>query len=104
MAQRPNPHGTQSPHQSRRVASARALFVEVRGEAAAAGRQAEIAALPSVVWRGRNGDRPAQTLYTIRCHGRTGKGPHDCNVPESLLWSLMSIKEYYCVYHPRDRQ
>ena len=67
---------------------------DVLGPTLAAEREAEIAALPIVVWKGR-------TLKTIRCCGTTGKGPHDYNVPESTLWSLISLKEFHCVYHPR---
>jgi hypothetical protein len=68
--------------------------VTLRGEADAAVRASEIAALPVVEWKGR-------TLHTLRCHGTTGKGPHDTNVPESLLWSLIGLRGFCCVYHPR---
>ncbi len=56
------------------------------------GRQAEIDALPCVEWRGRR-------LRTLRCHGVTGRGPHDVNVPEALLWSLMHFGAFRCPYH-----
>lgn len=55
-------------------------------------RAREISQLPTVVWRGR-------TLYTIRCQGDFGKGPHDLNVPASLLWSLRSLQFFLCPYH-----
>lgn len=61
------------------------LFEEAR-------REAEIAALPVVEWKGRR-------LRTIRCHGTTGKGPHDYNVPESFLWALISLQRFTCPYH-----
>lgn len=55
-------------------------------------RAREIIALPVVEWRGKR-------LCTIRCNGTTGKGPHDVHVPESLLWALLSLTHYRCVYH-----
>lgn len=91
----PDASGARAPHAEARKARARAAFVEFRGEDAALRRQAEIDALPLVQWKGRQ-------LRTIRCHGTTGKGPHDVNVPESLLWSLISLDGFCCVYHPRQ--
>ncbi len=58
-------------------------------------RAEQIRALPTREWKGH-------TLYTIRCHGTRGKGPHDCHVPESLLWSLMDFRAYRCVFHAGD--
>lgn len=58
-------------------------------------RQAEIDALPVVSWKGR-------TLYTLRCRGWSGRGPHDVNVPIMLLWHLLSLRHYYCPYHKED--
>jgi len=55
----------------------------------------EIAALPVVTWKGR-------TLRTLRCHGTSGKGPHNVNVPEALLWSLIAIDHWCCPYHAAD--
>lgn len=55
-------------------------------------REAEIAALPAVEWKGR-------TLRTIRCQGDFGKGPHDMNVPEAILWSLINLNRFICPYH-----
>lgn len=55
-------------------------------------RAAQIATLPAVEWKGR-------TLFTIRCHGDFGRGPHNLNVPESLLWSLMNLNWFLCPYH-----
>ncbi len=71
---------------------AKAAFVEFLGPEAATLREAQIAALPSVTWTGK-------PLKTLRCHGTTGKGPHDCNVPEGLLWALISLEGFHCVYH-----
>lgn len=93
----PNAGGARSPHGVRRRASAREVFIALRGASDAAQRQREIDALPTVAWKGR-------TLKTLRCHGTTGKGPHDTNVPESLLWSLIDLRGYCCVYHPRELQ
>ncbi len=58
-------------------------------------RATDIAALPIVEWKGR-------ALRTLRCHGISGKGPHDVNVPEVLLWSLIDINRYLCPYHAGD--
>jgi hypothetical protein len=58
-------------------------------------REAEIAALPRVMWKGVQ-------LYTIRCDARSGRGPHLLNVPPSLLWQLVSIPDYLCPYHAGD--
>lgn len=58
-------------------------------------REAEIAALPTVQWKGR-------TLYTLRCCGVSGKGPHDVNVPLALAWSLLSLTRFFCPYHLGD--
>lgn len=57
-------------------------------------REDDIAALPTVEWKGR-------LLKTIRCHGTNGRGPHDLNVPEAALWSLISLEDFHCVFHPR---
>ena len=67
-------------------------FVAILGEDQVAERQRQIDALPTVQWQGR-------TLYTIRCSGDFGNGPHVVNVPESLLWALMSLEQYRCPYH-----
>lgn len=75
-----------------RLDRARAAFREWRGDAETAQRAVEIARLPVVVWRGRQ-------LFTVRCHGTTGKGPHDCNVPEALLWALIDLRAFRCPYH-----
>lgn len=70
-------------------------FQDYLGLVADSERAREIAALPTVQWKGK-------TLKTLRCHGITGKGPHDCNVPEALLWALISLRDFRCVYHPRE--
>lgn len=54
-----------------------------------------IAALPTVNWKGR-------TLYTLRCHGTSGKGPHNVNVPLALVWHLIDLRRFFCVYHVGD--
>lgn len=65
------------------------------GPARCAIREAEIARLPTVQWKGR-------TLYTLRCHGTSGRGPHDVNVPLMLVWHLIDLRSFYCVYHAAD--
>lgn len=55
-------------------------------------RQRDIAALPRVDWRGH-------PLHTLRCQGDFGKGPHDMNVPLSLLWHLIDLGRYLCAFH-----
>ena len=83
---------TTSPHDLRYLPRDMATFREWRGQMDYMIRSAEIAALPRVVWRGR-------TLYTLRCNGTTGKGPHDVNVPERLLWNLIELRAFVCPYH-----
>lgn len=70
----------------------RRLFVNVRGDVDARFRELEIGALPAVVWKGAH-------LRTLRCLGTTGRGPHNVNVPEALLWSLIDLRAYRCPYH-----
>lgn len=91
-------HGVATPlHRlERQLVKAKAMYVEMCGPVSALMRECEIAALPTVKWKGK-------ALRTIRCHGTSGKGPHDCNVPEGLLWSLMSLTAFLCVYHAGDR-
>jgi len=79
-------------HEDRRASTARAAFVEIRGHKDAVARGMSIAGLPAVEWKGR-------TLRTLRCHGETGRGPHDQHVPESLLWALISLKRWKCPFH-----
>ena len=83
-------------HQARILRDARAQFRECRGEADYRRREAEIAALPSVTFKGR-------ALKVLRCHGVRGKGPHDCHVPESMLWALMGLTHWCCVFHHGDQ-
>ena len=79
-------------HPIQQAARARSAFVAARGAEAEAARLAEIEGLAVVAWKGR-------TLRTIRCTGTSGRGPHDVHVPEALLWSLMDLARYRCVYH-----
>lgn len=74
------------------LAEARAAFASIRTPAEVAQREAEIAALPRVVWKGRE-------LRTLRCHGTTGKGPHDINVAEGALWVLLRLDRFVCAFH-----
>lgn len=55
-------------------------------------RATQIAALPQVAWRGR-------ALYTLRCQGDFGRGPHDVNVPEAHLWALIDFRAFRCPFH-----
>ena len=80
------------PQQARQTARARAAFVAYLGEDAASERAAEIAALPTVAWSGR-------TLYTLRCDADYGRGPHLQSVPQSMLWSLISLSHWRCPFH-----
>lgn len=67
----------------------------ILGQDRTVAREAEIAALPTVEWKGR-------TLYTLRCCGTSGKGSHDVNVPLMMVWHLISLKRFFCVYHAGD--
>lgn len=82
-------------HVAKQALRARAAFVEFRGAEAAIARQAQINQLPRVEWKGK-------PLFTLRCNGTSGKGPHNCNVPEGLLWSLISLNRFLCPYHVND--
>lgn len=88
-------HGATAPHEAARCERTRAYYRDALGVEAEARRAAEINALPCAEWKGRQ-------LRTIRCHGTSGKGPHDCNVPESMLWALIGLTPFYCVYHRDD--
>lgn len=79
-------------HQASQTARARAAFVEYRGEGDVPARQVQIVRLPRVEWKGKE-------LFTLRCRGLSGKGPHDVHVPESLLWSLIDFRAFRCPYH-----
>ena len=70
-------------------------FREIRGDDNYAERAAAISALPYKEWRGK-------VVHQIRCHGTRGKGPHDVWVAQSLLWNLISLDAYRCVYHAGD--
>lgn len=89
-------HGAAAPHADARLDRTKSMYRDMCGPVSTLMRECEIATLPAVEWKGK-------TLRTIRCHGTSGKGPHDCNVPEALLWSLMSLKHFLCVYHSGDR-
>lgn len=60
-------------------------------------RERYIESLPAVTWKGL-------ALRTLRCHGTSGEGPHDVNVPEALAWSLMHPEGFCCVYHAGDHR
>lgn len=77
-----------TPHHAR----AKQAFLSVRSPAEAATRAAQIAALPSTIWRG-------QTLYAITCDADFGRGPHVQYVPEGLLWALLDLRHYRCPFH-----
>jgi hypothetical protein len=83
-------------HPERQRLSAMTAFMEIRTEAEAVQRQAEIDALPAVEWKGK-------PLRSLRCNGISGKGPHVCNVPESMLWALIDLRSYLCPHHQQDR-
>lgn len=79
-------------HAAARLTRARAVFREWYGAVAEADRAAQISALPVVEWKG-------QALKTLRCHGSAGKGPHDVNVQEAMLWQLIELRRWRCPYH-----
>ena len=91
-------HGTTviPKHEDAILRRVRAYATELQGVVWAVRREREIAHLPTVEWKGH-------TLYTIRCHGTRGKGPHDCHVAESMLWNLIGLDGYCCVYHRDDQ-
>ena len=77
----------------RKVWDAQAFMAETFGLVAMLERAFYIRSLPIVQWRG-------QVLRTIRCHGTTGKGPHDYNVPELVLWALVDPEHrFLCPFH-----
>ena len=79
-------------HAVARRQRARAAFLEWRGPVEEAARAQAIQGLPTILWKGH-------TLYTIRCQGKTGRGPHVVHVPEHLLWALIDFRAYRCPYH-----
>lgn len=79
-------------HEDSRCRRARAHHRDVRGEAGEQARAAEIAALPSKLWKGR-------PVFQMLCNGDFGKGPHDVWLPERVLWALASLTSYRCPYH-----
>jgi len=89
-------------YEDHRLRTCREQFEAMRSPEQVAEREAYIASLPAVEWRGPRGDKPPRILRTLRCHGETGRGPHDVHVPESLLWALIDPTRYHCVYHPMD--
>lgn len=84
-------------HLDARRDRARSAYLELAGPEATARRQAYIDRLPVVEWKGKR-------LVTLRCNGRSGKGPHDQNVPEALIWSLMDPDRWLCPFHHHDGQ
>jgi hypothetical protein len=80
------------PAEDRAARDARVYFRAVMGARLFRKRAAEIAALPTREWRGR-------TLHTLRCQGDFGRGPHDMNVPLSLLWHLIDLRRFLCAFH-----
>lgn len=89
FTQRPNV-GTE--RDLRETRKAQAAFRQTRSSSEMRARAAEIAALPTVDWKGRR-------LYTLRCAADFGNGPHDVNVPEYVLWSLIDLRAFRCPFH-----
>jgi len=81
-----------SQHEDRILGTVKSFFYDIYGDAGVAKREAEIAQLPKVEWKGRN-------LYQLQCNGDFGKGPHPMNVPESVLWNLIDLRAFRCAYH-----
>ena len=69
--------------------------LEVMGQTWWERRRQEIAALPTVEWKGA-------ILYALPCCGVSGRGPHVVNVPAALLWQLVSLRSYLCAFHAGD--
>lgn len=88
-------HSVVTPRTVRDGLKARRAFLDLRGPEAADARAKEIAALPAVEWKGH-------TLHTILCNGTSGRGPHNVNAPEGLLWALVDLRTYLCPYHHGD--
>jgi hypothetical protein len=85
---------TISPHHDRQLARARQYARELLTPAEYATREAEIAALPTVEWKG-------QHLRALACQGivqRTGQ-PCVRNEPEAKLWALIALTSYRCEWH-----
>lgn len=80
---------------ARHINRARAFFIEVRGHAASCARAGQITMRPTKTWK-------SQPLFRLLCHGTRGKGPHECWVPEALLWSLIDFRAFRCPYHLGD--
>lgn len=77
------------------IASSKRYLLDMHGEEGLAKREAEISCLPRVIWKGRE-------LCTLRCQGTSGKGPHAVNVPIAVVWALISLHKFFCVYHAGD--
>lgn len=88
------PRNWRAEHDARDAQHGREAFVKALGEEAAVVRQIEIGTLPTVQWCGLTNGKPPRTLYTMRCV-QCGR---DRNVPEGVLWCLMSLKRFYCVW------
>jgi hypothetical protein len=70
----------------------KAHYVEMRGEASAEQRAADIAALPSKDWKGSR-------VFEVECEGSFGKGPHKQFVPEYVLWNQIALEHFLCPFH-----
>ncbi len=79
-------------YESRVTARTKAAFLTLRGVAHAAARGVDIAALPSKRWSG-------QRVYRMTCDADFGKGPHEVWLPARVLWSLIDLQRYRCVFH-----
>lgn len=72
--------------EQRQLREFRALFVQVAPDRYME-REFGIQRLPDAEWKGR-------PLKTVRC---VGCG-HDRNVPESMLWAVISLDRFLCEY------
>ena len=70
----------------------RSAFEAEYGREARQLRERQIAELPAAEWRG-------QPLRTVACDGDYGRGPHQQNIPEYILWTLLDVKVYRCPFH-----
>ncbi len=71
---------------------AQLAFREAWGTRAEANRLRAIRRLRQTRHNGRR-------VYVLRCCGKSGKGPHEHNVPRAALWMVLSLRRFKCPFH-----